>query len=223
MQQDNALTDTEFVAMRDLVYRKTGIFFAERNRFLLDARIREILHETGSRDAHTYLKMLNDPKTSLPEFNRLINKITITETSFFRDPHQIAALSKNIIPELVKRHEQHGIRLQNLECRPRRAKRLTRWPFFSASTSRMRFCLWNISIYATDINEDAVNACKMGLYKAYALRIPPRKSRTSISDRLRQTGLPSVKISRRLSWLKRQTSWTPLPAKGTRGRFDPVA
>ena len=171
MQQDKALTDSEFIAIRDLVYRKTGIFFAERNRFLLDARIRELLHETGSTDVHAYLKILNDPKTSLPEFNRLINKITITETSFFRDPHQIAALSKNIIPELVKRHEQHGIRLLRIwSAGSSSGEEAYTVAILLAEYLKDALRLWNISIYATDINEDAVNACKIGVYKAYALR-----------------------------------------------------
>jgi len=159
MQQDKVLTDSEFTAIRDLVYRKTGIFFAERNRFLLDARIRELLHETGSKDVHAYLRILNDPTTSLPEFSRLVNKITITETSFFRDPHQIAVLSKNIIPELVRRHEQHGVRLLRVwSAGSSSGEEAYTVAILLAEHLKDAFRLWNISIYATDINEDAVNA-----------------------------------------------------------------
>lgn len=171
MQHDKDLTDSEFTAIRDLVYRKTGIFFAERNRFLLDARIRELLHETGSKDVPAYLNTLNDPARSLSEFNRLINKITITETSFFRDPHQITALSKNIIPELVKRHEQHGIRLLKIwSAGSSSGEEAYTVAILLAEHLKDAFRLWNITIHATDINEDAVNACKLGVYKAYALR-----------------------------------------------------
>ena len=174
MAPDRNLTDAEFTGLREFIYKKTGIFFTERNRFLLDARIREILHQTGHRDALSYLKSLNDPGGSPLEVSRLINKVTITETSFFRDPHQISAIAKNVIPEITKRHEQLGARLLRI------------WSAASSSgaeaytlaillTEHFKEALgsWNITIFATDINEEAVQACKAGVYRAYTLRNTP--------------------------------------------------
>ncbi len=59
MQPENSLTDTEFIALRDFIYKKSGIFFTERNRYLLDARTREILHQNGSKDAFSYIRSLS--------------------------------------------------------------------------------------------------------------------------------------------------------------------
>jgi len=41
------LSNQEFTALRDYIYRKAGIFFTEKNRFILEMRIEEILAETG--------------------------------------------------------------------------------------------------------------------------------------------------------------------------------
>jgi chemotaxis protein methyltransferase CheR len=131
MTPDRNLTDVEFTGLREFIYKKTGIFFTERNRFLLDARIREILHQTGHRDAISYVKYLHDPGVSPLEVSRLINKVTITETSFFRDPHQISAIAKN-----VYRRSQEGMNNWGPSCLESGAphlppvKRLTRWPSF---------------------------------------------------------------------------------------------
>ena len=176
MQPENSLTDTEFIALRDLIYKKSGIFFTERNRYLLDARTREILHQNGSTDALSYIKSLSDPRTGALEVNHLINKITITETSFFRDPHQITVLAKNVIPELATRHEQFGSRLLRIwSAGSSSGEEAYTVAMLLAEHLKERLSDWNIMIFATDINEDAVQACKAGVYKSYTLRNTPRE------------------------------------------------
>ena len=174
MKQDSVLNDIEFLAMRDLIYRRTGIFFAERNRFLLDARIRELLHETGTKDTFTYLKLLNDPKTSLLEFNRLINKITITETSFFRDKYQITAIEKNVLPEIMKRREQNGNRqLRIWSAASSSGEEAYTMAILLAEQLKDNLGKWNVTIFATDINDNALAAVRAGVYSSYSLRNTP--------------------------------------------------
>jgi chemotaxis protein methyltransferase CheR len=174
MTPDRNLTDVEFTGLREFIYKKTGIFFTERNRFLLDARIREILHQTGHRDAISYVKYLHDPGVSPLEVSRLINKVTITETSFFRDPHQISAIAKNVIPEIARRHEQLGAKLFRIwSAASSSGEEAYTVAILLAEHFKEALGSWNITIFATDINEEAVQACKTGVYKAYALRNTP--------------------------------------------------
>jgi chemotaxis protein methyltransferase CheR len=174
MEPERSLTDTEFIALRDFIYNKTGIFFTERNRYLLDARTREILHQSASKDPFSYIKSLLDPKTSALEVNRLINKVTITETSFFRDPHQITVLAKNVIPELTTRRDQFGSRLLRVwSAGSSSGEEAYTVAILLAEHLKEQLNGWNITIFATDINEDAVQACKAGVYKAYTLRNTP--------------------------------------------------
>ena len=174
MVPDKNLTDAEFIGLRDFIYKKTGIFFTERNRFLLDARIREILHQTGCKDALTYLKSLSDPGASPVEVSRLINKVTITETSFFRDAHQIVAMSRNVIPEIAKRHEQLGARLITIwSAGSSSGEEAYTLAILLAEHFKGDLPKWNITIFATDINDEALQMCKAGVYKSYSLRNTP--------------------------------------------------
>jgi chemotaxis protein methyltransferase CheR len=174
MQTDRNLTDAEFIGLKEFIYKKTGIFFTERNRFLLDARIREILQQTGHKDALTYLKSLHDPGGGPLEVSRLINKVTITETSFFRDPHQISAIAKNVIPEIAKRHEQLGSKLLRIwSAGSSSGEEAYTVAILLAEHFKEALGNWNITIFATDINDEALQACKTGVYKAYALRNTP--------------------------------------------------
>ncbi len=176
MQPDKNLTDTEFIALRDFIYNKTGIFYTERNRYLLEARAKEILHQSGGKDPSSYIKALLDPKTGALEGSRLINKVTITETSFFRDPPQISALAKNVIPELAKRHEQFGSRLLRIwSAGSSSGEEAYTVAILLAEHFKEQLNQWNITIFATDINEDALQACKTGVYKPYALRNTTRE------------------------------------------------
>ena len=178
MQPEKSLTDTEFVALRDFIYKKTGILFTERNRYLLDARTREILSQAGDKNAVSYIRSLCDPGGDPLEVNRLINKVTITETSFFRDPHQIAALAKNVIPELATRHEQFGSRLLRIwSAGSSSGEEAYTVAILLAEHLKEQLSNWNITIFATDINEDAIEACKAGAYKPYTLRNAPREIR----------------------------------------------
>ena len=170
MQSENSLTDADFIALRDLIHKKTGIFYTDRNRYLLEARAREFLRQNGPEVSSCIGSLLN-PATGPAEWNRLISKITITETSFFRDPLQIAVLAKNVIPEIVKRREQSGSRLLRLwSAGCSSGEEAYTLAILLAEHLKDQLTGWNITIFATDINEEALEACRRAVYKTYALR-----------------------------------------------------
>lgn len=165
------LTNQEFTALRDYIYKKAGIFFTEKNRFILEMRIEEILNETGYKSVSEYMRALEDYKTAFTEWNRLMNKVTITETSFFRDKYQITAIEKNVLPELIKRHEQSGIRqLRIWSAASSSGEEAYTMAILLAERLKEAVGRWNIAIFATDINENALAAVRAGVYSSYSLR-----------------------------------------------------
>lgn len=165
------LTNQEFSALRDYIYKKAGIFFTEKNRFILEMRIEEILNETGYKSVTEYMRALEDYKTAFTEWNRLMNKVTITETSFFRDKYQITAIEKNVLPEIIKRREQSGSRqLRIWSAASSSGEEAYTMAILLAEQLREAVGRWNITIYATDINENALAAVRAGVYSSYSLR-----------------------------------------------------
>jgi chemotaxis protein methyltransferase CheR len=166
-----SLTDQEFSSLRDYIYKKAGIFFTEKNRFILEMRIEEILNETGYKSVFEYMRALEDYKTALTEWNRLMNRVTITETSFFRDKYQITAIEKNVLSELIKSHEQSGIRqLRIWSAASSSGEEAYTMAILLAEQLKEAIGRWNIAIYATDINENALAAVRAGVYSSYSLR-----------------------------------------------------
>src|SRR5208337_1251176 len=86
------LTNQEFVLLKDFIYEKTGIYFAENKVYLLESRLTNRLGELGLssfEDYYYYLKY-GGTKTD-QELTSLFDLVTTNETSFFRNPPQLDA------------------------------------------------------------------------------------------------------------------------------------
>jgi len=88
------LTDEEFAQLRSLLARSAGLVFDEARRDSVAYCIAERLRATGAADVPAYLALLVDPA----ERQQLLDEVTIQETHFFRNPPQIRALRKYVIP-----------------------------------------------------------------------------------------------------------------------------
>ncbi len=157
--------------MRDFVYKESGMFFTERNRNFFETKVKMLLKDSRREDIFSYIKCLSDMKSGHQEKTRLLNAITINETSFFRDNTLVTALSKNVIPAIVERKAADG------------DKNINVWSAACSSgdeayTAAILFCehlqnsigQWKVRVYATDINENALAICRNGVYNDYSLR-----------------------------------------------------
>ncbi|OPX98292.1 MAG: chemotaxis methyltransferase CheR [Syntrophorhabdus sp. PtaB.Bin006] len=83
------MTREEFQLLRDYVYEKSGIYFAENKTYLLESRLTNRLSELGCgsfEDYYYFLKYGGDKVKD--EIINLFNAVTTNETSFFRNPPQ---------------------------------------------------------------------------------------------------------------------------------------
>lgn len=100
------MTKEEFILLRDYVYEKSGIHFAENKAYLLESRLSNRLTELGFstfEDYYYFLKYGGDKAKD--EIINLFNVVTTNETSFFRNPPQLDAF-KVIVQ---KNYLQNGI------------------------------------------------------------------------------------------------------------------
>jgi chemotaxis protein methyltransferase CheR len=86
------LTKEEFILLRDFIYDKTGIYFAENKSYLLESRLTNRLSELGFstfQDYYYHLKYGGDKIKA--ELTNLFEVVTTNETFFFRNPPQLDA------------------------------------------------------------------------------------------------------------------------------------
>jgi chemotaxis protein methyltransferase CheR len=87
------LTQREFKAFRDIVYKGCGIHLHEGKRELLTARLSKRLRVVQLKRASQYLDLI---KKDQNEFVNFIDAISTNHTFFFRENHHFEFLLKNV-------------------------------------------------------------------------------------------------------------------------------
>jgi chemotaxis protein methyltransferase CheR len=95
------LSEAEFTAVASLLHDAAGLSFDESRRESLGYSVAERMAATGTPDVATYLALLTGAASS-QERQALLDEVTIPETHFFRNPPQIRALRKYVLPELMR-------------------------------------------------------------------------------------------------------------------------
>lgn len=161
-----SLSDLEAVC--DLVYRETGMRFAPSKRDFIERRVADRLQAAGVDGVQAYLRAL---RGSADERAALVNAFTINETYFYREEHQFACLSRDLLPELAaRRRPGDKIRIWSAPCSTGDEPYsiaiwlLENWPMVDA---------YNVEIIGSDIDGRALAAARQGVYGERALaRLP---------------------------------------------------
>lgn len=151
-----------------ILYQTTGMTFGEKKRYYLERRVADRMRRTAVTDIDRYLLLLErDPY----ERQLLVNAVTINETYFFREEHQLAALANEILPKVVAAKRPGDlVRIWSMPCSTGEEAYsialwlLEHWPLVDA---------YNVEIVGSDIDTYALEAAREGRYAARALaRLP---------------------------------------------------
>jgi chemotaxis protein methyltransferase CheR len=104
------LANSEFRALRDLIYDRSGITLSDSKTQLVASRLARRLRARGlsSYGAYYDLVMRADPDGA--ELRELLNAITTNKTDFFREKHHFDFLRSTFLPQFVERARQGGER-----------------------------------------------------------------------------------------------------------------
>ena len=139
----------------------------------LERRIRKRMAEVGSTSFRAYLERVRaNPAENL----RLLNTVLINVTEFFRDPQAWQALRDEALPSIISGiRPGDTLRFWSVGCasgeEPYSLAILVSEYLGSALPD------YNIKIYATDIDEEALNIARRGEYPVEKLRRVPTQMR----------------------------------------------
>jgi chemotaxis protein methyltransferase CheR len=167
----DTLSLEQFVRFRNLIEARCGLHFDESQRTSLSASLGVRMLQLGIDQIDDYYDLLCR-RTDDEGFRKLINLVTVTETSFFRDPSQFRLLRQHILPTLLAGHSRRQartIRIWSAGCSSGEeaysiALMLSDMGLLSASTA------WTFEIVGTDLNTEVLETAKRGVYSARALR-----------------------------------------------------
>jgi chemotaxis protein methyltransferase CheR len=175
LRKELKITDSEFTQLRDYIYQQSGIYIADNRKYLLENRLANRIKELNLKSFAEYYHFLQYDPGKRQELNRLFEVVTTNETSFYRNPPQLAVFQNNVLAEVIDHQRKLG------------AKKLRIWsagcstgeePYTIAiillEALKTEIASWDIKITANDLSEAVLSSARRGVYNDYTLRTTPK-------------------------------------------------
>ena len=158
------ISDGEFVAIRDLIRDRFGIWYDDQKRFLLLSRLSTRLAKRGVETYGSYVQFLRYDSKREEEWDDLASVLSNNETYFFRERAQLKTLAGSILDEFRARSSR--LRLWSAACSSGEE------PYSLAITliETGKIADSMLSIRATDISPRALDLADKAFYRALSFR-----------------------------------------------------
>jgi len=157
------ISEKDFDLFSSLIKREVGISIRPGKRKMLGLKLFHRLQDLGFSSYFDYYCYILKPEGA-KELQRLINIITIDQTSFFRGEKQFELLRERILPELVQRKtEKKRIRIWSSACSTGQEPYSLAMLVYEMDNVDIS---WDIKILATDANTYSLKIAYFGRYKS---------------------------------------------------------
>lgn len=160
------LPDDVFRLLRDQIYKRTGMWFNDSSKYLLQKRLSPRARELNFDSFQKYFYFLQYDPRSEAEFDQIYDLVTTNETYFFREPAQLSAFTDEIVPDLLSRKTVKKIRIWSAGCSSGEE------PYSLAML--LQEAGWYehaaFEIFASDINQAVLAKARKGQYRESAFR-----------------------------------------------------
>jgi two-component system, chemotaxis family, CheB/CheR fusion protein len=177
----SATIDQEFEALLDFVKQSRGFDFSGYKQPTLSRRLSKRMQAVG---AETYGEYTDYLQVHPEEFSNLFNTILINVTGFFRDPGAWDYVGTEIIPRIVKEKPGQSIRIWCAGCASGEE------PFtvamLMAEVLGEKQLYERVKIYATDVDEAALNQARQASYSAKEIEGVPEALLDKYFERVEQ-------------------------------------
>lgn len=168
--------DPYLLRIRDLLYQVAGIFQPEGKLSFFQACCERRMKAVQARSLREYFGVLTLDAEREAELRHLLQEITVGETRFFRNPSQLEALRKVVIPSIVRARSSFS------------SRRFRAWSA-GCATGEEPYTLamvlleegagalagWTVEVVATDWNAQSLVKAREGIYRNESLRdLPPQ-------------------------------------------------
>ena len=164
------MSEEEFRLLRELVHGHCGIFFRDDTQYLLERRLGAAAsRRSGSTGTARTTASSASTRGGRSELQKAIDLLTTNETYFYREPLQLGALAREILPELARaRAAERTLRILSAGCSTgEEAYTLA----VLVKDSRL-FEGWSVDIVGCDISRRCVEQARAGVYGENAFRNP---------------------------------------------------
>src|SRR5438034_574894 len=190
------LSEAEMRLLQALVYQECGMYFDARRTHFLQDRLQRRLRECRVDSFYNYYRLLISAE-GREELARLLENLTVNETSFFRNKAQLDLFHKSILDAAIREKQasgDHFLRIWSAGCSTGQepytlamlvADGLAYYylrnplPIEMPSPKPLIPPPWKVEILASDISYSVLRAAQQGVYSE------PQMSSVDFSYRLR--------------------------------------
>ncbi len=162
-----------FNRLRDLIYARCGIFFADGKKYLLETRLARRLEERNLKTFEDYYYYLTYDGAREKEIHSLINSIVTNETSFFRDIAQLDAFKKGVIPKVMEEKAKSfdkTVRVWSAACSTGEEPYTLAMMMMEEGVQARGL---GIEVHGSDICDNVLKSADAARYEKYSLRNTP--------------------------------------------------
>jgi chemotaxis protein methyltransferase CheR len=163
------LPDDVFRQLRDAIYQRSGLWFSDNSKYLVQKRLSPRARELNFESFQKYFYFLQYDHRADAEYDRIFDLVTTNETYFFREPAQLAAFAQEIVPELLERRPGRKIRIWSAGC----SSGEEAYTIAMLLTEAQLYERAPFEIFATDINQQVLAKARKGIYRENAFRATP--------------------------------------------------
>ncbi len=158
-----SLSDREFEAVRNKVYKLAGISMSDAKRTLVVSRLSKIVRRLNLNTFSEYIDFL-DRGASATDIQEFINALTTNLTRFYREDHHFEHLVDHVgtLMNDPKIKSAKRLRIWSAGCSTGQEPYTIAMALFDAYP---QLKTWDIRILATDIDTDVVQRAQHGIYK----------------------------------------------------------
>jgi chemotaxis protein methyltransferase CheR len=157
----------EFQLLRDLIHDHCGILIRDDLKYVMERRLAPRLEALRLASFSAYHRYLRYDVNRRAELDAAIEALTTNETYFFREPHQLEAFSKEILPALHEKNQRlRRLRIWSAGCSSGEE------PYTIAMLIEETglFAGWDVEVYGTDISRRVLTTARRAEYGASSLR-----------------------------------------------------
>lgn len=173
------LPDDVFRLLRDAIYKRSGIYFADSSKYLLQKRLSPRARALNFDSFQKYFYFLQYDPRAESEFDQIFDLVTTNETYFFREPAQLSAFIDEIVPELLEKKAIKKIRIWSAGC----SSGEEAYTIAMLLTERGYFEKASFEIFASDINQQVLAKARKGVYRENSFRATPPEIRDKYFQR----------------------------------------
>jgi chemotaxis protein methyltransferase CheR len=196
-----ALTEAELKLLQALVYQECGMHFDERRTHFLQDRLQRRLKECQLDSFYSYYRLLIS-QAGKQELSKLLENLTVNETSFFRNKAQLDLFNRDILEDLFHRKQarrDYTLRIWSAGCSTGQepytlvmlvADALAYYylrnplPYESPLPKPLIPPPWKVEILASDINYTVLRTAQDGSYSDHQMSMVDYSYRLRYFDRV---------------------------------------